>query len=67
MNISRIMPNISPKITNTKRVGQNVIETFSNQYKICTFPNGKQSVFDPSGNLVLTQITKDGKTTYLTK
>ena len=62
MNISRIMPHISPKITNTKRIGQNIVETLPNQYKIFTFPNGKQSVFDPQGNLVLTQIVKDGKT-----
>lgn len=67
MNINRIMPNISPKMTNTKRIGQNIVETLPNQYKIWTFPNGKQSVFDLNGNLIFSQITKDGKTNYISK
>ena len=62
MNIPKISAGINHKIfNNTKRVGQNIIETLPNQYKIITFPNGKQSVFDPNGNLVLTQIIKDRK------
>lgn len=68
MNISRITHDVNPRLMNlmkkdtTKRVGNAVMERLPNEYKIFSYPDGTQTVFDPKGNLVLTQIPdKNGK------
>ncbi len=59
---------VNPRLMNlmkkdtTKKVGNAVIERLPNEYKIFTYPNGKQTIIDAKGNVVLTQITEKGKT-----
>ena len=68
MNIARITHDVNPRLMNlmkkdkTQKVGKAVIERFSNEYKILSYPDGTQTVFDPKGNLLLTQFTINGKT-----
>lgn len=68
MSINKIVNDVNPRLMNlmkkdtTKRVGNAVMERLPNEYKIFTYPNGKQTVIDSKGNVVLTQITENGKT-----
>lgn len=68
MSINKIVNDVNPRLMNlikkdtTKRVGNAVMERLPNEYKIFTYPNGKQTVIDAKGNVVLTQITENGKT-----
>ena len=68
MNISKIIHDVNPRLSNfvkkdtTKKVGNTIIERLPGEYKIFTYPNGKQTVIDAKGNVVLTQITENGKT-----
>jgi len=68
MSINKIVNDVNPRLMNlmkkdtTKRVGNAVMERLPNEYKIFTYPNGKQTVIDAKGNIVLTQITENGKT-----
>ena len=68
MSINKIVNDVNPRLMNlmkkdtTKRVGNAVMERLPNEYKIFTYPKGKQTVIDAKGNIVLTQITENGKT-----
>ena len=68
MNISRIVSHdVNPRFLSlmkqdtSKKVGNVLIESFSNGNKIMTYSNGKQTVIDKNGNVVLTKITEKGK------
>ena len=67
MNVSKVMNDVNPRLMNlikkdnTQKIGNAVMERLPNEYKIFTYPNGKQTVIDAKGNIVLTQITENGK------
>lgn len=68
MNVSKVVNDVNPRFLkfmqkdNTQKVGNAVMERLPNEYKIFTYPNGKQTIIDDKGNVVLTQITDKGKT-----
>ena len=63
MSISKIIHDVNPRFSNfVKKDTTKMLERLPGEYKIFTYPNGKQTVIDAKGNVVLTQITENGKT-----